>query len=64
MKRFLGRSLSCLLLAALLIGAVPAGAASAGFTDVPANSWAADDIRRCVELGAVETAYAHGAITR
>ena len=51
MKRFLGRSLSCLLLAALLIGAVPAGAASAGFTDVPANSWAADDIRRCVELG-------------
>ena len=24
---------------------------SAGFTDVPASSWAAADIRRCVELG-------------
>ena len=51
MKRFLGRALSCLLLAALLIGAVPAGAASTGFTDVPAGSWAAEEIRRCVELG-------------
>ena len=51
MRRFIGRSLACLLLAALLVGTVPAGAVSAGFTDVPADSWAAADIRRCVELG-------------
>lgn len=51
MRRFIGRSLACLLLAAMLVGTVPAGAVSAGFTDVPADSWAAADIRRCVELG-------------
>ena len=51
MRRFIGRSLACLLLAAMLVGTVPAGAASTGFTDVPADSWAAADIRRCVELG-------------
>ena len=51
MRRFIGRSLACLLLAAMLVGTVPAGAVSTGFTDVPADSWAAADIRRCVELG-------------
>ena len=46
MRRFIGRSLACLLLAAMLVGTVPAGAVSTGFTDVPADSWAAADIRR------------------
>lgn len=51
MRRFIGRSLACILLAALLVGAVPTDAVSTGFADVPADSWAASDIRRCVDLG-------------
>ena len=41
MRRFIGRSLACLLLAAMLVGTVPAWAVSTGFTDVPADSWCA-----------------------
>ena len=50
-KKQLQRLLSCLVLCAMLAGGLTVPAAAAGFTDGPANHWAAEDIRRCVELG-------------
>ena len=51
MKKQLKRLLSCLVLCAMLAGGLAAPAAAAGFADVPASHWAAQDIHRCVELG-------------
>lgn len=50
MKKHLRTSVSCLVLCALLLTAAPA-ARAARFTDVPAKSWAASSINRCVALG-------------
>ena len=50
-KKQLRRLLSCLALCAVLAGGLTVPAGAAGFTDVPANHWAAGDIQRCVELG-------------
>ena len=50
-KKQLQRLLSCLTLCAVLAGGLTVPAGAAGFTDVPANHWAAGDIRRCAELG-------------
>ena len=50
-KKQLQRLLSCLALCAVLAGGLTVPAGAAGFTDVPANHWAAGDIQRCVELG-------------
>ena len=50
-KKQLQRLLSCLALCAILVGSLTVPAAAAGFTDVPADHPAAEDIRRCVELG-------------
>ena len=50
-KKQLQRLLSCLALCAVLAGGLTVPAGAAGFTDVPANHWAAGDIRRCAELG-------------
>ena len=50
-KKQLQRLLSCLALCAILAGGLTVPAAAAGFTDVPAGHPAAEDIRRCVELG-------------
>ena len=50
-KKQLQRLLSCLALCAILAGGLTVPAAAAGFTDVPGNHPAAEDIRRCVELG-------------
>ena len=50
-KKQLKRLLSCLALCAVLAGGLTVPAEAAGFTDVPANHWAAGDIQRCVELG-------------
>ena len=50
MKR-VRRAVSCVLLIGMLVSAVPVHAAAAGFTDVPADSWAAASIQRAVELG-------------
>ena len=50
-KKQLQRLLSCLALCAILAGSLTVPATAAGFTDVPADHWAAEDIRRCVELG-------------
>lgn len=56
MKRRLKRLCSCALLCALLLMALPvsASAASTGFSDVPASHWAAEEIRRAVELGIIQ----------
>lgn len=53
MKRQLKRLCSCALLCALLLTVLPApaAAASTGFSDVPASHWAAEEIRRAVDLG-------------
>ena len=54
MKKRLQRICSCVLLCAALLCAAlpaPAAAASTGFSDVPATHWAADSIRRAVDLG-------------
>ena len=54
MKKRLQRIGSCVLLCALLLAAAlpaPVSAASTGFSDVPDTHWAADDIRRAVDLG-------------
>lgn len=54
MKRRLQWFCSCALLCALLVTAAlpaPAAAASTGFSDVPESHWAADSIRRAVDLG-------------
>lgn len=50
-KKQLKRLLCCLTLCAVLASGLTVPAAAAGFADVPANHWAAGDIRRCVELG-------------
>lgn len=50
-KKQLRRLLSCLALCAVLAGSLTVSAGAAGFTDVPANHWAAGDIQRCAELG-------------
>ena len=50
-KKQLQRLLSCLALCAVLAGGLTVPAGAVGFTDVPANHWAAGDIQRCVELG-------------
>ncbi len=50
-KKQLQRLLSCLALCAVLAGGLTVPAGAADFTDVPANHWAAGDIRRCAELG-------------
>ena len=50
-KKQLRRLLRCLALCAVLAGGLTVPAEAAGFTDVPANHWAAGDIQRCVELG-------------
>ena len=50
MKKQLKRLLCCLTLCAVLAGGLTVPAA-AGFADVPANHWAGESIRRCVELG-------------
>lgn len=51
MKKRFRRSLSCALAAALLVCALSVSASAASFADVPAGSWAAADIDRCVALG-------------
>lgn len=51
MKRQLRRALACLALCALLTGGLAVPASAAGFQDVPSGHWAAESIRRCVELG-------------
>ncbi|MEG1988316.1 MAG: S-layer homology domain-containing protein [Oscillibacter sp.] len=50
MKKRLQKSISCLLLCALLTASWPA-AQAARFTDVPKGNWAASAIERCVSLG-------------
>ena len=50
-KKQLNRLLSCLVLCAMLASGLTVPAAAAGFADVPADHWAAEDIQRCVELG-------------
>ncbi len=51
MKSYFRRILSCTLVTAFLLCTVPLDASAAAFSDVPADSWAARDIERCVELG-------------
>lgn len=51
MKMQIRRTAVWVLLACLLCGALPVPAAAAGFTDVPASSWAASSIQRCVAQG-------------
>ena len=51
MKKQLQRLLACLMLCAVLAGSLTLPASAARFSDVPASSWAADAIGRCVELG-------------
>ena len=51
MKMQIRRTAVWVLLVCLLCGALPAPAAAAGFTDVPASSWAAPSIQRCVAQG-------------
>ncbi|WP_295581304.1 S-layer homology domain-containing protein [uncultured Oscillibacter sp.] len=51
MRRQLQRVLGCLLALALLVPCLAPPASAAGFTDVPAGHWAAEPIRRAVELG-------------
>ena len=54
MKKRLQRICSCVLLCAALLAAAlpaPAAASSTGFSDVPESHWAADAIRRAVDLG-------------
>lgn len=51
MKHHLRRILACALMALMLFGIVPAPAAAASFTDVPAGSWAEKSISRCVAAG-------------
>ena len=54
MRKQLQRICSCALLCALLLALpLPASAAenATGFSDVPASHWAADSIRRAVDLG-------------
>ena len=53
-KKQLQRLLSCLALCAVLAGGLTVPAGAAGFTDVPANHWAAGDIRRCAELASFQ----------
>lgn len=50
-KQRLRRLFSCLVLCAVLAGALPSNAAAAQFRDVPASHPAAESIYRCVDLG-------------
>ena len=49
MKKLLSSLLAAALTAGLLVPS--AGAVDTGFSDVPASHWAADSIRRAVDLG-------------
>lgn len=51
MKMQIRRMAVWVLLVCLLAGITPVPAAAAGFQDVPASSWAAESIARCVEQG-------------
>lgn len=51
MKMQIRRIAVWMLLVCLLCGTLPVSAAAAGFTDVPASSWAAPSIQRCVAQG-------------
>ena len=51
MRKTLQRMLGILVLCAMLAGSLTIPAAAAGFQDVPANHWAGESIRRCVENG-------------
>lgn len=51
MRKNLQRILASLALCAVLAGSLAVPASAAPFQDVPANHWAADSIRRCVEKG-------------
>ena len=53
MKNRFSRFLAGTLAALTVLCAAPA-ARAAGFADVPAGSWAAEDIYRCVELGVLQ----------
>lgn len=53
MKNRFSRFLAGMLAALTVLCAAPA-ARAAGFADVPAGSWAAEDIYRCVELGVLQ----------
>jgi len=51
MKQHFKRILTCLLLCAVLAGALPVSASAAEFQDVPDSHWAAASIQQCVEHG-------------
>ena len=51
MRKNLRRMLASLALCAVMLGTLTVPAAAAGFQDVPANHWAGESIRRCVENG-------------
>lgn len=51
MRKKLKRMLASLALCAVLTGTLVVPASAAGFQDVPAGHWAADEIQRCVEKG-------------
>ena len=51
MRKKLKRMLASLALCAVLTGSLAVPASAAGFQDVPAGHWAADEIQRCVEKG-------------
>ena len=50
MKKRLQQILACLVLCAVLAGGLTLSASAAQFSDVPASSWAADAIGRCVDM--------------
>ena len=51
MRKKLKHVLAALALCAVLTGSLAVPASAAGFQDVPAGHWAADEIQRCVEKG-------------
>ena len=50
MKKRLQQILACLVLCAVRAGGLTLSASAAQFSDVPASSWAADAIGRCVDM--------------
>ena len=54
MRHFRSLAACILALTLTLSLAVPASAASGSFTDVPANHWAAAEIRRSVQVGLIQ----------
>ena len=54
MRHFRSLAACSLALILTLSLAVPASAASGSFTDVPANHWAAAEIRRSVQVGLIQ----------